>query len=228
MQGINLYLASKTEEENLIVRRRIECLTSEFSKLRFVGLHPQGLAMSAHEKMTVVVLNLPEWTHSEMRYVRDARAAGYNGPILVMAKSNGSAALRNLRAMNGVVFLEKPFVTKDLVGIVRKMLLARVVAQRIHRRFNTDEMAELEFYGRNDRYATKMTNLSKGGAFVEFPHAAPVKIGDMLRMTIELKKVSRVYTVPARVVWTAKGGAGTGVGVEFVGVPDIERTIEEF
>jgi Tfp pilus assembly protein PilZ len=227
MQGFSVFLASRTEEENQLLKRKLEPLQQDFRQLRFVGLHPQGLANSIDDGIAAVIINVLEWNSTEAQSLNALRATGYNGPILVTAKPNVTRALRTLRAMDSVVYLEKPFDSKDLLGIVRKMLNARAVAQRVHRRFNTDESAQIEFYGRNDRYVSRVCNLSKGGAFLELFESAAVRVGDMVRMTMELKDVHRVYTVPARVVWTNRyqDRTATGVGVEFVGAPDVKKTI---
>lgn len=227
MQGFSVYLASRTEQENQILQRKVESLQEEFENLKFVGLHPQGLAMSAHERMAVVVINLPEWTPSEVRYIRDTRAGGYAGPILVVAKATNPKVMRALKAMHNVVYLEKPFAEKDLTGILRKMLMARVVAQRIHRRYMTNEEGAVEFYGKNDSFVSRVCNLSKGGACLEFAAATPIRAGDVVRLKVELRDVSRVYLVPARVVWTHRSAerGGVNAGIEFIGAPDIQKTM---
>src|SRR3712207_5475079 len=125
MQGFVVYLASKTEQENQILGRKLDVLESEFKGLRMVGLHPQGLASSANDQVAVVVINVPEWNRVEAVALLQLRKAGYDGPVLVTAKANTKATVKLLQAMENVVFLEKPFEAKDLVGIVRKMLNAR-------------------------------------------------------------------------------------------------------
>ena len=227
MLNLSVYLASRTEEENQLLKRKLDPLKREFNQVRFIGLHPQGLALSASEKMAVVVMNVSEWNKNEMACLLSLRTAGYRGPILVMARVKVSKALESLRLMDNVLLLEKPFENKDLLGIVRKMLNARAVAQQVHRRFHTDEVAEIVPFGKDDAYETKLFNISKGGAYLEFEAYAPVRIGDMVRVKVELKAVNRVYTVPARVVWTGKaaGRSATGAGVQFVGTPDVQKSL---
>ena len=228
MQGFGVFLASRTEEENQLLKRKLETLTDEFQNIRFIGLHPQGLALSANDKMAAVVINVTEWNRTETASLLGLRAAGYRGPVLVTAKPSQSPSLRSLRAMDGVVFLEKPFITKDVTGILRKMLHARSVAQRVHRRFNTDESAEVMPFGKNDAYETRVVNISKGGAYLEFSNPLPLRSGDMVRVKVELKDVNRTYTVPARIVWTGRaigGSEGSGAGIQFVGTPDAKKTM---
>ncbi len=227
-QTLTIYCASRTEEENQIIKRKLEPLKGEFSQMRVVGLHPQGLAISTHEKMAAVILNVPEWTANETATLSSLRYSGYSGPVLVIARAVTTLGKPNVRAQEGVVFLEKPFDSKDLVGIMQKMLHARVVAQRIHRRFNTDEVAEVSPEGKDASYASRLTNMSKGGAYLEFNNAAPLRTGDRVRMKVDLKEVNRVYSVPARVVWTGRVGVPGlpfTVGVEFVGIPNVTKSI---
>jgi Tfp pilus assembly protein PilZ len=227
-QTLTIYCASRTEEENQIIKRKLDPLRSEFSQMRVVGLHPQGLTHSAHEKMAAVILNVPDWTANETATLSSLRYSGYSGPVLVIARSLRTLGKPRVRAQEGVVFLERPFDSKDLVGIIQKMLHARVVAQRIHRRFNTDEVAEVSPEGRDTCYESRLTNMSKGGAYLEFANTAPLRTGDRVRMKVDLKEVNRVYSVPARVVWTGRIGVPSlpfTVGVEFVGIPNVTKSI---
>lgn len=228
MHNNALYIASRTEEENQILKRKLEPLREEFDKLRFVGLHPQGLAMSARDNMAAVIVNVSDWGSIEGLTLSGLRDAGYAGPVLIIAKSIAEGSLRRLRSIDGVVFLEKPFEAKDLVGIVHKMLRARAVEQRVHRRFYTDEMAEIVPFGQNLIYSSRVCNMSKGGAFLEFVRAAPLRKGDMVRVKVELKEVNRTYTVPARVVWTGRANDADSnftAGVEFVGVANVQKSV---
>lgn len=228
MHNNALYFASRTEEENQILKRKLEVLREDFNDLRFVGLHPQGLAMSARDNMAAVLINVTDWTPTESSVLSGLREAGYSGPILVIAKAMAEAAIRQLRHSATVVFLEKPFETKDLVGIVHKMLMAREVEQRIHRRFNTDEMAEIVPFDQSGIYSSRVCNMSKGGAYLEFFRSAPIRKGDMVRLKVELKEVNRVYTVPAKVVWTGRtndAGSNFTAGVQFVGAPNVTKNV---
>lgn len=228
MHNNALYIASRTEEENQILKRKLEVLREDFNELRFVGLHPQGLVNSARDNMAAVLINVTEWTAIESLILSGLRDAGYTGPVLVIAKAMADAALRQLRGRSGVVFLEKPFETRDLVGIVHKMLMARAVEQRVHRRFNTDEMAEIVPYGQSHVYSSRVCNMSKGGAYLEFFRSAPIRKGDMVRLKVELKEVNRVYTVPAKVVWTGRtkdAGSNFTAGVMFMGAANMTKNV---
>ena len=82
-------------------------------------------------------------------------------------------------------------------------------AQRHH----TQEIAQIEVYGRMGNLLAKMRNLSVTGAFLELTHAdfVPQK-GDLLRVTVNLNSVKRTHQLNALVVWTRD----LGLGVQFI------------
>lgn len=222
-----IYLASRAEEANQILKRRLEPITEDFSEARFVSFHLQGLLSSLDEAVDLVFLNFQDWNRTEFSYLLALRESGYMGPVIVMAKSNVAEAMKTIRTMEAITFIEKPFESRDLIGITKKTLLRGEVAQRIYRRYETDEKAEVEFLGVNHRFESKMRNLSKGGAYLEVAENAVIKIGDILKVRLELDELNRIYTMPAKVVWTGQSStqSGQGVGVEFIGRGDVKRTV---
>ena len=220
-----IFLASKSEQENQILKHKLEPLQREFRQLNFMSVHHRGLIASLDQPAAVVVLNHNEWTEREHRELLDLRGSGYMGPVLAIAKIRSPEAIHPLQTMENVVFLEKPFEPRDLEGIVRKMLHAREVAQRIHRRYNTAQDAEIEPYGKNSKFISKVCNLSAGGAYLEFMAAAPLVEGELVRVKFDLSELNRSYTMPARVVWAKKSlnKASSAVGVEFIGPGDVKR-----
>lgn len=223
-----LVTASKTEQENYILQKKLEVLDYEFKGLSFMGVHPAGLQASVDRLTASVIINLSEWSARDMKMISDLRSGGYNGPILVMAKPDTEASMAELRAQPGVGYLEKPFEPKDLIGITRKMLHARKVSHQVHRRFNTAQDAEVEAVG-GKKLLSRVRNLSRGGAYLEFLTPAPVKIGEIVTVKLELSQLNRVYTLPAKVIWTSRGsGRGAGVGVEFTGRGDVKSAILGF
>lgn len=220
-----LVIASRTEQENYIFQKKIEVLEYEFKGLSYMSVHPAGLTLSVDRLTAAVILNLTEWTAKEMQLLSDLRAAGYIGPILVIAKPDAEGSFAALRDLTGIALLEKPFEPKEVVGIVRKMLHARKVAHQVHRRFNTSQEAELEAVD-GKKLMTRVRNLSRGGAFLEFLTPAPIRIGEVVMVRLELDELNRTYTIPAKVVWTSRAsGRGAGIGVEFTGKGDVKSAI---
>ena len=101
------------------------------------------------------------------------------------------------------------------------------MTQQVHRRYPTSQNAEIETSG--TRYLSRVRNLSKGGAFLEFLTPPGLKNGELLKVKLELKDLNRTYTFPAKVVWTHKHGSrGLGIGVEFTGHGEVARSIIGF
>jgi hypothetical protein len=217
MPKSTIFLASRTEQENYILQKKLEPLEYEFRGLGFAGVHPVGLPASVDQMTAAVVFNFNEWTNKEAVHLEELKRIGYRGPVLVIAKGDVTKAVRTAKATPGLVFLEKPFEMKDILGIIRKMLLARAVSQRVHRRFATSQDAEVSFMNGGGTHSSRVRNLSKGGAYLEFLQPAPVKVGEMVNLKLELKDVNRTYSMQAKVVWTSRTNTrGAGIGVEFV------------
>ncbi len=214
-----IVLASTSEEENFILKKKIDPLVTELGDMRFLSVRPQGLSTVLDPNSSLVIMNVANYTREVRASVLSLRAAAYTGPILVTSKIESVDSVRELQNMQNIVFLEKPFVVKDLQGIIRKFLNAHNVYQRIHRRYDTVMSADVEW---GDGYRPKVTsilfNLSKGGAYIELVGSSTVKKGDQLKVHITLDEVRKSYAMPAKVVWCSDSGVngGRGVGVEFL------------
>ncbi len=217
-------LASTSEQENYILKRKIDPIVYDLGPIQFMSVRPQGVPSSLDSSVSLVAINTPSFNSQARLAITDSRRLGYRGPIMVLSKIDTVEAVKEIKAMENVVLLEKPYDVKDLQGVVRKFILARKVEQRIYRRYHTVQRAEVEIVGRDRKSATTLFNLSRGGCYFEFPRTTEVKVGDTLRMTIELSEVNRRYAMPAKVVWTTAMGmsGGHGVGVEFIGRGDVE------
>ncbi len=223
MAKTTVYIASRTEQENYILQKKLDSLEYEFSDLRFAGIHVAGLLRAVDRLTAAVILNLNEWAPKDAILIQELRRSGCVAPVLITAKANAAVVMRELHAAGDVTFLPKPFETKDMMGIVRKLLMARTVPQQLHRRFSTSQNAEIEVNGQ--KLVSHVRNLSKGGAFLEFLMPTTTIIGDFVSVKLELKDLKRTYTFPAKVVWTHKQGArGLGIGVEFTGRGEIVRS----
>lgn len=214
-----IILASTSEQENYILKRKIDPIIYDLGPIQFMSVRPQGVHSSLDSTVSMVILNTPTFSTQARSAVTDARRLGYKGPIMVLSKAESLEQVKEIKALENVVLLEKPFEIKDLQGIVRKFILARKVEQRIYRRYHTVQRAEVELEGRERKSATTLFNLSRGGCYFEFPRTTEIKVGDTVKMTIELAEVNRRYAMPAKVVWTTAMGisGGHGVGVEFIG-----------
>src|SRR5690606_33010112 len=127
-------------------------------------------------------------------------------------------------------FLEKPYELKALQGVARKLMVQKSINQQRHRRFKTHQQARLETYVTAETMDSKMFNLSKGGAYLEFSVRPDLGIGDIVKLQIPLAEVKREHEVNAMVVWTTRKGSysgGFGVGLRFVQEREVYRQVLE-
>lgn len=227
MPETSILVVGRSDDENQILIRKLNEIRTDFN-CTFETAHAQSLPAVFDQQHAVIILNLSEWSDQDFGTINEVRLFGYAGPILVVAKMN----VKKVRWVaenpdSNLVFVEKPFDQKDLVGIIRKLLSARAVAQRIHRRFATVQDAEVEIPERAERLLSSVLNLSKGGAYIEFMADAGVSVGDIVKVKMELAQMNRTYTMAAKVVWADHGdqGMGTKIGVEFLGPAEIQRAI---
>lgn len=212
----HILLASLSEEENVLLRKKLESLDAVFPDLRYQTCLPTALPSVVDAKYSVVILSLQHFKSSQKDLIKQIRTSGYFGPILITARPHSAESVRELERMENVVFLEKPFETRDLLGIVSKFIKSNHVRQRIFRRYNTSTKAVVQPYTKEDRHEGTVCNLSKGGAFLVGKFDEEFKIGELLRLHISLNEVERQYTVPVRIVWKTNTDAAAGLGVAFV------------
>ncbi len=214
-----IFLVSQTEEENHLLKRKVEPLMRGGEALAFVGVRPQLLPQSVDKDVSIVVLNSNIFNEVFHQAIVETRKIGYRGPILVLSKADSLEARTILRSLENVFFLEKPYQIRDLIGLMRKVLFEDKIAKRIHKRFATEQEAKVSFSGKSGLTHSTMLNLSKGGAFVLIPEVVEVKIGDQMTVTVTLDDVNKTYVMPCKAVWISPEmqPGETGVGVEFVG-----------
>jgi hypothetical protein len=213
-----IVLASATEQENVIIKRKLDPIVFDLGPTQFLSVRPQGVSSTLDNTTSLIILNTQTFNSAARQSVTDSRRLGYKGPIMLVSKVDMLDVLDEIRRMENVVLLQRPYEVKDLQGLVRKSMITRKVSQQVHRRFNTVQRAHVEMIGKT-KAATTLFNLSRGGCYFEYPNRAEIKVGDIVNMTIELDEVKRSYAMPAKVVWTTPVGqsGGHGVGVEFLG-----------
>jgi DNA-binding NtrC family response regulator len=224
-----ILLASRTENENALLQRKLASL-GEFMPdgVRFTSTRPQATKLELGGSPDLVLFNFNDWNQNELKWVEELRGEGYKNMIMILAKADVPTAVRNLQLLERIVYVEKPFENRDLVGIAEKALKKGNVAQQIHKRFATEQQALVEFTGTASRaVGSRIFNMSRTGAYLELNILQDVKIGDAVKLRMDLDDVSRTYVMPARIVWTQVMGrtGGTGVGVHFTGKGAVKRHI---
>jgi response regulator RpfG family c-di-GMP phosphodiesterase len=222
-----IILASRTEQDNAILRKKLNSLIEIIpGGARITTTRPQATKLELGGNPDLVIFNFNDWNQNELQFVEGLRQEGYKRMIMILAKADAPTAVQNLALLERVVYLEKPFEIRDLVGIAEKAISQGAVAQRIYRRFNTEQQATVEFEpGR--AIASRIFNMSKTGAYLELNSLQDVNVGETVKLRMELEDVSRTYVMPAKIVWTQIMGrtGGTGVGVHFIGRGAVRRHI---
>ncbi len=213
-------ISSITEEENSLIKGKLAPLAQEFSGIHYQTCRPSNLVHSISPDLCLLILNLHYYNSTQRQIVPQLRNMGYLGPIILSARTTNAQTIKEVQSLENVTFLEKPYDSKDLVGISRKHIFAAQVKQRVFRRYRTNQKTIVERYTKDDAHEGTVLNLSKGGAYVvgEFE---TLDVGELLRLQINLNEVDREYTMPARVIWKVGKNEmankdNTGIGVEFV------------
>jgi hypothetical protein len=86
------------------------------------------------------------------------------------------------------------------------------------KRYLTKESARFEFYGKKEVLFCRMNNLSSTGAFFELLNPVFIpRVGDLVRVTVNLKKLNKTHVVNGEVVWLK----GLGLGLSFIKQKDL-------
>lgn len=201
---------------------QLNVLREQFDNLKISGLEP-NMASSDLEKIAqVVIIDVKYWSHADEMMVAGLRGTGFKGPMLILAQKEAQSGdvgtgVNNREFPKGgifekIVFLNKPFDPKEMLGVVRRMVLAPIIAARKHTRHDTNEVAELQISGRKSSFSCRVKNMSKGGAYLEFFRSIEIKVGDSVLFKVRLGQIKREYRLRARVAWL---NMSTGVGIEF-------------
>jgi hypothetical protein len=220
MARTSICLASRTEHETFLLQKKLEPLRYEVNNLKFLSSHVATIREVVDATTSVVVVNVSDWTIREFNQVRDIRPNRFSGGVVVLSRTPLPDELRTVPDFDNVVFVENPAQLSSLLGIVRKMLLFRSVSQQYFRRYTTNQTIEVELMTRRERFNSRLSNLSKGGARVDFTVAKTLKVGDFVRIHVKLLEMRKIHIVPAKVVWSngSMDRPSTSAGLEFIGM----------
>ena len=226
-----IFLVSSTEDQIRLLRRKVEALKAEFYPLQFISARPQSVVTSVDRQTAALVVTVDVWGKDEIRMVEQLRRAGYRGTVVALVgrrMMSPATPVKGQMSLEPLIFLERTGSSRELQGVLRKVLGARHLQQQAFRRYPTEQEAEIAFIsesGQTDRHVSRLTNLSKGGAFIECLSQVPLRVGEQCHLRLELKDLKRTYTMPAKVVWTKLPEGDSlvsGFGVEFTGPASIE------
>lgn len=92
------------------------------------------------------------------------------------------------------------------------------------KRFLTQELAQIEVFGRIGKIFCKMANLSVSGAFFEVINSNSMpKNGDLVRLTVNLRSIKKIHTIDAQIIWCK----GLGIGLQFMTKDQFRKKLSE-
>lgn len=144
-------------------------------------------------------------------------------PILLACKKVDQSVAMHVGMLSDVHVLNAPITEKNLVGLVKKLMVVKKVPKQIYRRFDTNQMAQMEALTSGESLFMSMYNLSKGGAYCEFDSPSVLSVGDLFKFKVVIDDTNSEYTLNAKVVWTTQRGrfsGRSGCGFKFVSTQD--------
>ena len=100
----------------------------------------------------------------------------------------------------------------------------KIDANKKAKRFLTQELAQIEVFGRIGKIFCKMGNLSVSGAFFEVISSNYMpKDGDLVRLIVNLRSIKKVHNIDAEVIWCK----GLGIGLRFISTEEFRKKISE-
>lgn len=164
----------------------------------------------------------------DMEFIAEVKYANFTFPILVISEKMTQDQADRLNGYTDVHMIVGKMNDKNVLGLVRKMLVAKRVPKQIFKRFSTNQITELEALSSGDNVLSSMYNLSKGGAYCEFESSHDIGVGDVVRVKVSLTDANRTHVVNARVVWTTQRGRFSGrfgCGLKFVNAQDTYKAL---
>jgi response regulator RpfG family c-di-GMP phosphodiesterase len=149
--------------------------------------------------------------------------------VIILASKIHQDAIKTIKQSTNMVTLEKPLGEIELDKICIKLANGQNLSQREHKRFMTRQTAVIEKLNTGEKLPSAVFNISRSGAYFELPEGKVSK-GDVLKMTVQLEKLSKAHTMHAEVIWTVAEGHGRGqpgVGVKFMNAVDVYTTLLE-
>jgi len=214
----SLLLISYVESELVALRSKFQTMDQSYIVDVAHNLR-QGYERVAKGTHQLIIMNFDSISEAALQTMRNMKSYADKKPLLALGRVEKPELIEAVTSLPQTIFLEKPFEEKDLSGLTSKILDARGVAQRIHRRFNTEQKAFIEIYGKNVESETTLFNMSRGGAYFELPAQPDIVVGDIVKLNVDLKELKHNYRIHAKVIWTTPKGISTGgygVGVEFI------------
>jgi Tfp pilus assembly protein PilZ len=221
-----ILLISETAESSDEIKSLIE---RDLPYQVFTALDSDSVKVQLESKVfNLAIVDCQAVTVETLAMISWLKGASYNFPIMVLTDKIQPTLQGKMNLLHDIHVLLRPALEKSILGLVRKLMVAKRVPKQNFRRFNTNQIAQMEALTTGDSLLTSMYNLSKGGAYCEFEGAAPLTIGDMIRVKVFLNDTNSEYTFNAKIVWTTPKGRFSGrfgCGFKFVSSKDMYKAL---
>lgn len=221
----NFLLIGKDNHDSKRIKEELE--RNRLYNVSSIDQAELALDQIRHRQIDCVVFNLETFSQDKISFASHLRYCGYTFPIIFFANNVEKIALTKLSRIPKTVIIEKPYESKDIWGIAEKMVQGKSVYQKVHRRYYTDQKAQIVHSTIGTKLSGRIFNMSQGGAYLEVEQGE-LKLGDVVRVSIELNKLSKSHIVDAKVVWASKQGFWQGkpaVGLMFLKSGEVYRNL---
>ncbi len=210
-----ILLMSKFNQENFKLKNILaKHLRHEVDWVRTPNQTIQQLVSGT--RFDVLVINTELFTKKKLEMVKNLRAVGCDFPVIFLAdiiKDTMSFVPAHLKT----IVVDKPIHAPDLQGIIDRVIKRDSYAVRYHKRFNTDENADLEVFRNGQRTRAVLRNLSLGGAFLETHEI--YQAGEIIKLNINLPSIQKGHELSGKIVWNSHHPDHRGVrglGIRFI------------
>jgi response regulator RpfG family c-di-GMP phosphodiesterase len=175
-----------------------------------------------------VIFNLGQCNAKTLKGIEKLKSEHEQVVSVIVCNKAQREVYRAIKNLKGVVILENPIEPGEIERVARKVQGGQEVYYRKHKRYTANQRVVLENIQNGEKHNGMIKNLSKGGAAVEI-EAGKVSLGTILKLTIQLDKLSKAHLVHAEVVWVAPGSASEkpSVGLKFMSEDEIYETLFE-
>jgi hypothetical protein len=208
---------SLSEIASSMINRKLRPLQAEaLGSVLFIDLDIKGIKTRFHGNASAVLLNFPIWSPEFSMAISSMRDKGYQGQMvaLVQDAKKWSREIQRRPEILPISILEKPFSNLELIGLVRRLLALPTTNFRAHPRFELQQNADLYYNQGRTFKSCELTNVSRGGACLQFTGEPPVSKGQEITLTVGLDGQAAPQTLVGKVAWMKP--TQSLIGVQFL------------
>ncbi|MEQ1876768.1 MAG: PilZ domain-containing protein [Bdellovibrionia bacterium] len=220
-----ILLISRFTQEGLSLKTTLE-LNTEYS-VEWVRTPQQATQALAKQLPDMAIINVDHFNQQKQLMALQMRQMGFNFPILYLCNSGARLFAKLSRRLGNTALLEKPANIHEMNGVIDKLRKGKKISPRAYRRYHTDQVADVEYWNTGRKINGQILNLSLGGAQLKIKDSS-IRVGDVLKLNVELTEMAKHHEVNAKVVWSGNYDPLTQtnqVGVQFVKTVEIYKNL---